>query len=91
MIAFPDNLCNQIKKCAIVAVVTVDVPSQAVQLGQVLTASGIGAIELTLRTSHALECMRAIADSVPEILIGAGTVITPHQVQSVKSAGATFA
>jgi len=47
-------------------------------------------IELTLRTPVALDAIRAIAAEVPEILVGAGTIVTPHQVERAVDAGAEF-
>jgi 2-dehydro-3-deoxyphosphogluconate aldolase/(4S)-4-hydroxy-2-oxoglutarate aldolase len=53
-------------------------------------AGGISCIELTLRTSTALDSVRAIRASFPEMLVGAGTVLSPLQVNEVKEAGAAF-
>ena len=47
-------------------------------------------MELTLRTPAALDALRAIAAEVPELLAGAGTVLTPGQVRDVVAAGAAF-
>jgi 2-dehydro-3-deoxyphosphogluconate aldolase/(4S)-4-hydroxy-2-oxoglutarate aldolase len=51
----------------------------------------VDAIELTLRTDAAMESIWRIRADVPEILVGAGTVLTPGQVGEVKAAGAAFA
>ena len=48
-------------------------------------------MELTLRTSAALECLKAITTEVPEMMAGAGTIIIPEQVDQVLNAGAAFA
>ena len=61
----------------VVPVVVVDEVAHAVPLARALVAGGLPVIELTLRTPVALEAIRAIADEVPEILVGAGTVCTP--------------
>jgi 2-dehydro-3-deoxyphosphogluconate aldolase / (4S)-4-hydroxy-2-oxoglutarate aldolase len=68
----------------VVPVVVVDDLAQAVPVG------GLPVIELTLRTPVALDAIRAIADEVPEILVGAGTVLTPGQAKEAKDAGAQF-
>ncbi|MEU8847284.1 bifunctional 4-hydroxy-2-oxoglutarate aldolase/2-dehydro-3-deoxy-phosphogluconate aldolase [Streptomyces sp. NPDC048564] len=74
----------------VVPVVVVDDPSDAVPLARALVAGGLPAIEVTLRTSAALEAIRAIADAVPDAVVGAGTVITPEQVTRAVTAGARF-
>ena len=47
-------------------------------------------IELTLRTPAALDCIEQIATKVPEILVGAGTIVVPEQAKEALSAGAQF-
>ncbi|MFF5482827.1 bifunctional 4-hydroxy-2-oxoglutarate aldolase/2-dehydro-3-deoxy-phosphogluconate aldolase [Streptomyces sp. NPDC012935] len=74
----------------VVPVVVVDDPSDAVPLARALVAGGLPAIEVTLRTPAALESIRAIADAVPDAVVGAGTVITPEQVTRAVTAGARF-
>ncbi|MFG1666399.1 bifunctional 4-hydroxy-2-oxoglutarate aldolase/2-dehydro-3-deoxy-phosphogluconate aldolase [Streptomyces sp. Y7] len=74
----------------VVPVVVVDDPSDAVPLARALVAGGLPAIEVTLRTPAALEAIGAIADAVPDAVVGAGTVITPEQVTRAVEAGAGF-
>jgi 2-dehydro-3-deoxyphosphogluconate aldolase/(4S)-4-hydroxy-2-oxoglutarate aldolase len=74
----------------VVPVVVVDDLAQAVPVARALVAGGLPVIELTLRTPVALDAIRAIADEVPEILVGAGTVLTPGQAKEAKDAGAQF-
>ncbi|MFJ3652311.1 bifunctional 4-hydroxy-2-oxoglutarate aldolase/2-dehydro-3-deoxy-phosphogluconate aldolase [Streptomyces nigra] len=74
----------------VVPVVVVDDPSDAVPLARALVAGGLRAIEVTLRTPGALDAIRAIADAVPEAVVGAGTVLTPEQVTGSVEAGARF-
>ncbi|WP_417730410.1 bifunctional 4-hydroxy-2-oxoglutarate aldolase/2-dehydro-3-deoxy-phosphogluconate aldolase [Rosistilla oblonga] len=88
---FPDEMLQRIQSCGVVAVIVIDNPQDAVPLAQALLAGGIQAIELTLRTPPAIEAIRAIAAEVPEVLVGAGTVLTPEQVDEVVDAGAAFA
>jgi len=71
-------------------VVVVDDLAQAVPVARALVAGGLPVIELTLRTAVALDAIRAIADEVPEILVGAGTVLTPGQAKEACDAGAQF-
>ena len=74
----------------VVPVVVVDDLAHAVPLARALVAGGLPVIELTLRTPVALDAIRAIADEVPEILLGAGTVVTPGQAKQALDAGAQF-
>lgn len=74
----------------VVPVVVVDDPSDAVPLARALVAGGLPAIEVTLRTAAAPAAIRAIADAVPDAVVGAGTVITPEQVTDAVAAGARF-
>ncbi|MFF0735148.1 bifunctional 4-hydroxy-2-oxoglutarate aldolase/2-dehydro-3-deoxy-phosphogluconate aldolase [Streptomyces chartreusis] len=74
----------------VVPVVVVDDPSDAVPLARALVAGGLPAIEVTLRTPAALEAIGAVADAVPDAVVGAGTVITPEQVTLAVTAGARF-
>ncbi|MFF4149935.1 bifunctional 4-hydroxy-2-oxoglutarate aldolase/2-dehydro-3-deoxy-phosphogluconate aldolase [Streptomyces sp. NPDC001651] len=74
----------------VVPVVVVDDPSDAVPLARALVAGGLRAIEVTLRTPAALDAIRAVADAVPDAVVGAGTVLTPEQVTRSVEAGARF-
>jgi 2-dehydro-3-deoxyphosphogluconate aldolase/(4S)-4-hydroxy-2-oxoglutarate aldolase len=74
----------------VIPVVVLDAVEQAVPVARALVAGGLPVIELTLRTPVALEAMRAIADEVPEIVLGAGTVTTPELAKKAQDAGATF-
>jgi len=75
----------------VVAVIIIDDPADAVPLAQALKAGGISVIELTLRTPRALEAIKRIRAEMPDILIGAGTVLNVGQLKAVKDAGAFFA
>ena len=74
----------------VVPVVVLQDASDAVPLARALVAGGLPAIEVTLRTPAALDAIRAIAEEVPEAVVGAGTVITPQQVKDSVAAGARF-
>ena len=86
----PDPLYQELFDCGIIAVLVLEDPSNAAPLARALLAGGISCIELTLRTSTALDSIRAIRSSVPEMLVGAGTVLSPQQANEVKAAGAAF-
>ena len=74
----------------VLPVVVLERREDAVPVARALVAGGLPAIELTLRTPAALDAIRAISDEVPEILVGAGTVVTPGQAKESLDAGARF-
>jgi 2-dehydro-3-deoxyphosphogluconate aldolase/(4S)-4-hydroxy-2-oxoglutarate aldolase len=74
----------------VIPVVVVDEVEQAVPLARALLRGGIPVIELTLRSGAALAAIEAVASEVDGIVVGAGTVVTPEQVQQVQDAGAQF-
>ncbi|WP_445279477.1 bifunctional 4-hydroxy-2-oxoglutarate aldolase/2-dehydro-3-deoxy-phosphogluconate aldolase [Streptomyces sp. DSM 118148] len=74
----------------VMPVVVVSEASDAVPLARALVAGGLPAVEVTLRTPAALDAIRAIADAVPDAVVGAGTVLTPEQVDDCVAAGARF-
>ena len=68
-------------------VVVIEHVSQTMPLAE----GGINVIEITLRSDAALDCIAAIASQRPQMTVGAGTVLTPAQMQAAKDAGAAFA
>src|SRR5918912_2486349 len=76
-------------RCPVVPVVVLDHPDQAIPLGRALLAGGIDVIEVTLRTDAGLEAIRRLA-TLPELHVGAGSVLVPDQVDQVVEAGARF-
>lgn len=74
----------------VIPVVVVDSVEQAVPLAQALLRGGIPVIELTLRSEAGLGAIEAVASQVDGMVVGAGTVVTPAQVQQVRDAGAQF-
>lgn len=74
----------------VVPVVVLHDVAQAVPVAAALVEGGVPVIELTLRTPAALACVEQIATHVPEILVGAGTIITPENAKDAQSAGAQF-
>ena len=74
----------------VIPVVVVDDAAHAVPLAQALLRGGIGVIELTLRTPAALDAIERVANEVPDIVIGAGTVTAPEHAAQAAKAGAKF-
>lgn len=83
----PLSLLDQVP---VIPVVVLDDADHAVPLARALVAGGLPAIELTLRTPVALDAIARIAAEVPEILLGAGTVLDAAQAKSATDAGARF-
>jgi 2-dehydro-3-deoxyphosphogluconate aldolase/(4S)-4-hydroxy-2-oxoglutarate aldolase len=79
------------RKARIMPVVTIETADQAVPLAHALLEGGLTAIEVTLRTPAGLPGIEAIARHVPQMAVGAGTVLSPGDLHAVAGAGASFA
>jgi len=77
-------------KTGIIPVIKIDDAEKAVPLARALLAGHIPCIEITFRTSAGEEAIRRIQREVPEILLGAGTILTTDQVDRALDAGAQF-
>lgn len=75
----------------VVPVVVIQKLEQAVPLAKALVAGGIRVLEITLRTSVAVDAIREIRRKVPEAMVGAGTVIGAEDLAVIAEAGAVFA
>lgn len=87
----PTPVSSRIEACGIIAVLIIDHEEDGPPLAKALLAGGVDVMELTLRTPAALGAMRRIHEEVPSMLAGAGTVLTPAQVEEVREVGAGFA
>ena len=85
------TLAETLKLAPVVPVLIIDDGAQAVPLAKALVAGGLYALEVTLRTPVALDCIRRIAGEVEGAVVGAGTVTTASARQAVADAGARFA
>jgi 2-dehydro-3-deoxyphosphogluconate aldolase / (4S)-4-hydroxy-2-oxoglutarate aldolase len=75
----------------VIPVIVLSDVAHAVPMARALVAGGIRMLEVTLRTSVALECIERIANEVPEAVVGAGTVRSAADAQAAAKAGARFA
>lgn len=75
----------------IVPVVVIENPEWACPLAECFLAAGINTIEVTLRTDSALESIGRIANEVPDMIVGAGSLRSASQVSAVVDAGAKYA
>ena len=85
------TLAEILKLAPVVPVLIIEDEAQAVPLARALVAGGLLALEVTLRTPAALDCIRRIAGEVEGAVVGAGTVTTASARQAVADAGAKFA
>jgi len=74
----------------VVPLVQADDPAVAVNISRALAAGGLKVAEVVFRTDRALECLQAVADEVPEMLAGAGTVLSADQARAAIDSGAKF-
>ncbi|HEY3930810.1 MAG TPA: bifunctional 4-hydroxy-2-oxoglutarate aldolase/2-dehydro-3-deoxy-phosphogluconate aldolase [Verrucomicrobiae bacterium] len=74
----------------LICVVVIDQPDDAVPLAEALLAGGLNVMEVTFRTAGAAESIAAIREKIPQISVGAGTLLTSEQVKQAIGAGAQF-
>ncbi len=70
--------------------VKADDPATAVQVSKALAAGGLTVVEVVFRTDRALECLQAVAEQVPQMIAGAGTVLSARQAEQALAHGAKF-
>ena len=80
-----------LKLAPVMPVVTIEDAATAPDLARALVRGGIGVIEVTLRTPQALRAIEAIVNEVPDICVGAGTILSPEDLNLAAMAGAAFA
>ncbi len=85
------SIFEQIEQYGVVPVIAIDAAADAVPLADALLEGGLPVAEITFRTDAALDSISAISSQRPELLVGAGTVLTERQVDDAKAAGAKFA
>ena len=84
------DLNQTLKSVPVVPLVQADDPEIAVLTARALAAGGLTVAEVVLRSDRALECLKAVADEVPEMIAGAGTVLSADQALAAVKAGARF-
>jgi len=85
-----ETLTPRLQALKIVPVIALERAEDAVPLGEALLQSGIPAAEITFRTAAAIDAIRRLRDALPDILIGAGTVLNAAQAKAAQQAGADF-
>lgn len=85
-----DRVFETIASCGIVPVIAIDSTDAAIPLAEALLEGGLPLVEITFRTAVAAEVIERICWQVPSVLVGAGTVVTPDNLQAAKACGAKF-
>ena len=85
-----DACIKELYRIGIVPVVALEDAADALPLGAALKKGGVSAIEVTFRTAAAADAIRLLSREMPELLVGAGTVLTKAQADAAIEAGAKF-
>ena len=85
-----NSVLEQFQKIGIIPVVVLDDAKDAEPLGRALMEGGLPCAEVTFRTAAAEEAIRIMSEKFPDMLVGAGTVLTTEQVDRAVAAGAKF-
>lgn len=84
------NIEDVMRSGPVIPVIVLDDVKQAVPLARALVAGGIRVLEVTMRTSVALDCIRAMRAEVPEAIVGAGTITRGSDLEAAIKAGSQF-
>lgn len=84
------SIKQQLADLKVIPVIAIDNSEDIIPLGKVLAENGLPAAEITFRSDAAVEAIRLLRESQPDMLIGAGTVLNREQAIAAQQAGATF-
>jgi len=84
------QVLERLGELALVPVVKIEDAQDSIELGEALLKGGLPCAEITFRTNAAEEAIKLIASTLPEMLVGAGTVLTVDQANRAVAAGAQF-
>lgn len=85
-----NTIIETLGRLGVVPVVAIEDASDAVPLGQALLDGGLPCAEITFRTAAAADAIAALAQNLPGVLVGAGTVLSVEQARKAIEAGAKF-
>lgn len=85
------EIFDEIAAYRVVPVIVIENADDALPLADALMDGGLPVAEITVRTEAAIDAIRLIAKHRPDMLVGAGTVLTEDHVHAVQDAGAAFA
>ena len=86
-----EEIFSRVAQLGVVPVIAIENPEAAIPLADALIAGGLPVVEITFRTAAAAEVIRKLAKERPQLIVGAGTVLTTANVETAKSSGAAFA
>lgn len=86
-----ETILNQVAQYGIVPVIAIDEIAVALPLADALLEGGLPVIEITFRTSAAAAVISKLSKERPQLLVGAGTVLTTANLEAAKASGAAFA
>lgn len=81
---------QQLERTPVVPLVQADDPAVAVETSRALSAGGLKVIEVVFRTDRALDCLKAVASELDDVVAGAGTVLSASQADAALDNGAKF-
>ncbi|SEM33538.1 2-dehydro-3-deoxyphosphogluconate aldolase / (4S)-4-hydroxy-2-oxoglutarate aldolase [Butyrivibrio sp. ob235] len=84
------NIIEELSQYGVVPVVVIDRVEDAKPLGEALVKGGLKCAEVTFRTAAAADAIKIMTDNFPDMLVGAGTVLSTKQVDEAIEAGAKF-
>ena len=84
------DVTTRLARAGVVPVVVLENAKDAVPTARAMVAGGIDVMEITFRTAAAADSIRAVSENCPEMLVGAGTVITLEQCKKAVESGAKF-
>ena len=84
------NTADRMRRTGIVPVVVLDDAKDAVLTAKALLAGGVDVMEITFRTAAAADSIKVVSENCPEMLVGAGTVVTLDQCKQALECGAKF-
>ncbi|MGL4476100.1 MAG: bifunctional 4-hydroxy-2-oxoglutarate aldolase/2-dehydro-3-deoxy-phosphogluconate aldolase [Shewanella sp.] len=85
------QLIQQMSELQVIPVIAIEDAQDIIPLGKALYDNGLPVAEITFRSDAAVEAIALLRAAYPDMLIGAGTILTAEQAQAAKDAGATFA
>ncbi len=86
-----EEIFSRIAQLGVVPVIAIESVDAAIPLADALIEGGLPVVEITFRTAAAAEVIRRIAKERPQLIVGAGTVLTAANVDAAKNSGAVFA
>ena len=84
------DILKRLADSIVVPVVVLEKVEDAIPTAKAMAAGGIDTMEITFRTACAPECIKAVADNCPDVLVGAGTIVNLEQCKLAVEMGAKF-